>query len=165
MKVVVREAAARDLDDILDWISKDNPRAAADLVSRILARIDRLAVPGLSHIGRPGLVEGTREIVEARTSLSTWWTRRRRGSRYLPSFTARGTVRVMRGGHKESFHPFRMGTLAGAKPLPVRWKETAVRPGSSPCSLRVHVRLGVKPGVADVADHVVGHRALHFRVR
>ena len=28
-------------------------------------RIDRLAIPGLSHIGRPGLVEGTRELVEA----------------------------------------------------------------------------------------------------
>ncbi|MFY9955373.1 type II toxin-antitoxin system RelE/ParE family toxin [Bradyrhizobium sp.] len=26
MKVVVREAAAGDLDDILDWISGDNPR-------------------------------------------------------------------------------------------------------------------------------------------
>ena len=30
MKVVVREAAAGDLDDILDWISRDNPRAAGD---------------------------------------------------------------------------------------------------------------------------------------
>jgi hypothetical protein len=32
MKVVVREAAADDLDDILDWISKDNARGAAELV-------------------------------------------------------------------------------------------------------------------------------------
>ncbi|MEA2830200.1 MAG: toxin ParE1/3/4 [Bradyrhizobium sp.] len=65
MKVVVREAAAADLDDILDWISRDKPRAAAELVRRILARIDRLANPGLSHIGRPGMIEGTRELVEA----------------------------------------------------------------------------------------------------
>jgi toxin ParE1/3/4 len=65
MKVIVREAAARDLDDILEWISRDNPRAADELVRWILARIDRLAVSGLSHIGRPGLVEGTRELVEA----------------------------------------------------------------------------------------------------
>ncbi len=64
MKVIVREAAARDLDDILDWISRDSPRAAAELVRRILARIDRLTIPGLSHMGRPGLVEGTRELVE-----------------------------------------------------------------------------------------------------
>jgi len=65
MKVVVREAAAADLDDILDWISGDNPRAAVGMIRRILSRVDRLAIPGLSHIGRPGLVEGTRELVEA----------------------------------------------------------------------------------------------------
>jgi toxin ParE1/3/4 len=64
MKVVVHEAAAGDLDNILEWISMDSPRAAAELVRRILARIDRLAIPGLSHIGRPGLVEGTRGLVE-----------------------------------------------------------------------------------------------------
>jgi plasmid stabilization system protein ParE len=65
MRVVVREAAAHDLDDILDWISRVSPRAAAELVRRILVRIDRLAIPGLSHIGLPGLVEGTRELIEA----------------------------------------------------------------------------------------------------
>jgi plasmid stabilization system protein ParE len=64
MRIVVREAAAGDLDEILDWISRDNPRAAAALTRRILARIERLATPGLSHMGRPGLVEGTRELVE-----------------------------------------------------------------------------------------------------
>jgi toxin ParE1/3/4 len=64
MKVFVREAAAGDLDEILDWISRDSPRAAAELVRRILARIDRLAITGLSHMGRPGSVEGTRELVE-----------------------------------------------------------------------------------------------------
>ncbi len=64
MKVVVRESAALDLEDIFSWISKDNPRAAAEMVERIRLRINRLAFPGLSHIGRPGLVEGTRELVE-----------------------------------------------------------------------------------------------------
>jgi toxin ParE1/3/4 len=64
MKVVVRDSAALDLEDIFVWISKDNPRAAAEMVERIRLRINRLAFPGLSHIGRPGLVEGTRELVE-----------------------------------------------------------------------------------------------------
>lgn len=64
MKVVVRESAALDLEDIFAWISKDNPRAAAEVVVRIRSHINRLAFPGLSHIGRPGLVEGTRELVE-----------------------------------------------------------------------------------------------------
>jgi toxin ParE1/3/4 len=64
MKVVVNEAAARDLDGIFDWISRDNPRAAAAMVRRIGARINQLGLPGLSQIGRPGLDEGTRELVE-----------------------------------------------------------------------------------------------------
>jgi len=65
MKIIVREAAANDIDDIYAWIAKDNPRAAAGMVERIALRISRLAVIGLSRIGRPGLVEGTRELVEA----------------------------------------------------------------------------------------------------
>lgn len=64
MRVVVREAAARDLDDILDWISTDNPRAARELTQRIRARINRLAISGLAKMGRPGLVNGTRELIE-----------------------------------------------------------------------------------------------------
>jgi plasmid stabilization system protein ParE len=62
--VIVRKAARRDLDDILDWISKDNPRAAKAMVSRILLRVNRLATPGLAKMGRLGLVEGTRELLE-----------------------------------------------------------------------------------------------------
>jgi addiction module RelE/StbE family toxin len=65
MKVVVREAAARDVEDIFNWISKDNPRAAIAVTRRIGERVNRLAVPGLAHMGRPGLAEGTRELVEA----------------------------------------------------------------------------------------------------
>ena len=64
MKVVVRASAALDLEGIFDWISKDNPRAAANLVWRIRERINRLAIAGLAHIGRPGLVAGTRELIE-----------------------------------------------------------------------------------------------------
>lgn len=64
MKVVVSEAAAGDIDSIYDWISRDNPRAAAELVRRIRARINRLAISGLQHVGRLGLIEGTRELVE-----------------------------------------------------------------------------------------------------
>lgn len=64
MKVVVRDSATRDLEDIFNWIAKDNPRAAINVVERIRLRINRLGHPGLSHIGRPGLTKGTRELVE-----------------------------------------------------------------------------------------------------
>jgi addiction module RelE/StbE family toxin len=65
MKVVIHESAARDLDEIIDWISRDNPGAAARVANRIKTKIERLADLGLPNIGRPGLLEGTRELVEA----------------------------------------------------------------------------------------------------
>ena len=65
MKVVIHESAARDLDEIIDWIARDNPGAAARVASRIKTKIERLAVLGLPNIGRPGLLEGTRELAEA----------------------------------------------------------------------------------------------------
>ena len=60
---LVREAAADDLDRIFEWITKDNSRAAADMVWRIQQRINRLELDSLAHMGRPGFVEGTRELV------------------------------------------------------------------------------------------------------
>jgi toxin ParE1/3/4 len=93
MKVVVHEVAARDLDDIFDWISTDNPGAAAGLVRRIRSRITRLSITGLSHVGRPGLIEGTRELVEAPYIISMLSTRQQRRSPCLPLFTERGIAR------------------------------------------------------------------------
>jgi len=64
MKVIVRASAEDDLDRIFSWIAKDNPRAAADMVRRIRQRIEELEVDAVAHMGRPGFVEGTRELVE-----------------------------------------------------------------------------------------------------
>ena len=64
MRVIVRESAEEDLDRIFAWIAKDSPRAAADIVWRIQQRINRLELNALAHMGRPGVVEGTRELVE-----------------------------------------------------------------------------------------------------
>ncbi|MEA2904867.1 MAG: toxin ParE1/3/4 [Alphaproteobacteria bacterium] len=64
MKIVIRERADEDLDAIFAWIEKDNPRAAANMIRRLRVRIGRLAIPGLAHMGRPGLDPGTRELVE-----------------------------------------------------------------------------------------------------
>lgn len=65
MNVVIRAKAAEDLAGIFTWIARDNPPAAAETVRRIRQRIGRLVTPGLAHMGRPGLVPGTRELVEA----------------------------------------------------------------------------------------------------
>ena len=64
MKVVVREKAEEDLDRIFAWIAKDNPHAAADMVSRIRDHINLLELDNVAHMGRPGFVDGTRELIE-----------------------------------------------------------------------------------------------------
>jgi addiction module RelE/StbE family toxin len=64
MRIIVREEAADDLDALFEWVARDNPSAAVELLHRIRERIERLATPGLSHMGRFGAVRGTRELVE-----------------------------------------------------------------------------------------------------
>jgi toxin ParE1/3/4 len=64
MKVVVRERAADDLDRIHSWIAKDHPRAASEVVARLKNRINQLELNSLTHMGRSGLIEGTRELLE-----------------------------------------------------------------------------------------------------
>jgi toxin ParE1/3/4 len=54
-------AASRDLESVEQYISRNNPNAAIDTVLEIIRRVEMLAEhPGM---GRPGRVEGTRELV------------------------------------------------------------------------------------------------------
>jgi toxin ParE1/3/4 len=64
MRVTFDPAAQDELDDIFAWIAKDNPRAAYEMIARIEAKVMRLEIPQLTQMGRPGLVEGTRELLE-----------------------------------------------------------------------------------------------------
>jgi toxin ParE1/3/4 len=64
MRVAFDPAASDELDRIFAWIAKDNPRAANEMIARIEAKVMRLATPELAHMGRPGLVESTRELLE-----------------------------------------------------------------------------------------------------
>ena len=64
MRVILRNSALEDLDRIYAWISNDNPPAAADMVARIRDRISCLEIDALAHMGRPGLVANTRELIE-----------------------------------------------------------------------------------------------------
>ena len=65
MIITFDPAANADLDDIFAWISKDNERAAHDMIARIQERVGLLATPGLAYMGRIGRDEGTYELVEA----------------------------------------------------------------------------------------------------
>ena|SRR5450631_2711164 len=64
MRATFDPAAREELDGIFAFIAKDNPRAALELILRIEAKVMRLESPQLTHMGRPGLVEGTRELLE-----------------------------------------------------------------------------------------------------
>jgi addiction module RelE/StbE family toxin len=64
MKISFEPVARDELNDIFEWIAKDNPDAAYKLIARIEEKVTRLAAPNLAHMGRPGLIEGTRELVE-----------------------------------------------------------------------------------------------------
>ena len=64
MKVIIRARVDEDLERIFNWIAKDNPRAAANMIRRIRDRIDQLGHSALAEMGRPGRDPGTREFVE-----------------------------------------------------------------------------------------------------
>ena len=57
--------ALRDLEQIGDYIARDNPAAANRVISRILDQADILM--GYPHLGRPGRVRETRELVATDT--------------------------------------------------------------------------------------------------
>lgn len=64
MKVIVRRKAADDLEQLFQWVAKDNPRAAVNMVARIRDRMNSLELDSLAHMGRAGFIEGTLELVE-----------------------------------------------------------------------------------------------------
>jgi toxin ParE1/3/4 len=55
------KAADRDLDAVADYIGRDAPAAAARTVPRIVAAVEHLV--DHPHLGRPGRVPDTRELV------------------------------------------------------------------------------------------------------
>ena len=61
MNVIIREAAQGDLDRIYSWIAQHRPRAARQVIDRILNSVELLGLfPDLGHAGR---LSGTYEWV------------------------------------------------------------------------------------------------------
>jgi addiction module RelE/StbE family toxin len=63
MEIVWRRTALDDLESIRAFIAHDNPAAAVRVHAAIRKAVDPLAE--LPHVGRPGRVDGTRELVLA----------------------------------------------------------------------------------------------------
>ncbi len=85
MQVKWLRTALRNLHDEATYIAQDSPRAAQQVVDRVLSALALLAdQPGL---GRPGRVPGTRELVVIKT-------------RYIVPYRVRGNgVEVLRVFH------------------------------------------------------------------
>jgi toxin ParE1/3/4 len=64
MRISFEAEANDDLDRIFAWKAKDDVVAAYETMSRIEVLIGRLRMFGFEEMGRPGLVEGTRELVD-----------------------------------------------------------------------------------------------------
>ncbi len=85
MRVRWIRRALKNLDEEAAYIARDDPRAAARLVERIVASVERLADYPAS--GRPGRVPGTRELLVTDTP-------------YLVPYRVRGeTVEILRVFH------------------------------------------------------------------
>ena len=64
MRVTFEPAARDELDNIYSWIAKDSPRAAHEYDRPNRGEGHAAGNSELTHMGRPGLVEGTRELLE-----------------------------------------------------------------------------------------------------
>lgn len=92
MKLAWSNRATTDRLAIFIWIAEDNPQAAADVDDRIEAAAQRLK--DFPNSGRPGRIEGTRELVIARTP-------------YIAPYQIIGdTVRVLRVIHGARMWPY-----------------------------------------------------------
>jgi addiction module RelE/StbE family toxin len=63
VKVFWSPRAAADLNDLVRFISADKPDAATQVGDRIYQHVEGLA--STPHIGRPGILPGTRELIFA----------------------------------------------------------------------------------------------------
>ncbi len=66
MRIVFSPQARQDLREIFLYIAADNPAAARLVLARIKERVQTLRDE--PHVGRPGRVPGTRELVISKTA-------------------------------------------------------------------------------------------------
>ena len=66
MNIQWSDEAVDDLRSLHAYVAKDNPAAAQKMALMIVEAVETL-LPGNPHIGRPGRVTGTRELVVPQT--------------------------------------------------------------------------------------------------
>jgi hypothetical protein len=93
MKVVVREAAAGDLDDIFDWISKKIRARQPNWSGAFALGSTGLQFPASLTLGGQASSKGRASSWKLRTLLFTWSTSQQRRSPCWLSFTAQEIAR------------------------------------------------------------------------
>jgi len=84
-------SALEDRDNVFDYIAQDHPQAAVMVDDRIRARVEILSK--FPKMGRPGRIEGTRELMISRTP-------------YIVAYRVEGeTVRILRVLHGAQLWP------------------------------------------------------------
>ncbi len=61
MNIVWSPEAANDLEQLFEYIHEDSPEYAVSVYQRMMTQIENLI--DQPHIGRPGRVAGTRELI------------------------------------------------------------------------------------------------------
>lgn len=61
MKLRWSDGAVEHLRSAHEYLEAENPKAAGEAIDRIISAVERLEQ--FPHMGRPGRVEGTRELV------------------------------------------------------------------------------------------------------
>lgn len=91
MRIVLSPQAREDLREIFLYIAAENPRAARLVLSRIKEQVAELE--DNPHLGRPGRVPGTRELVILKTP-------------YLVPYQVRGDIlQILRVYHGSRLWP------------------------------------------------------------
>jgi addiction module RelE/StbE family toxin len=93
MKIRWLRLALNDLDEAADFIAQDRPEAASGVLRRISNSVYMLAEH--PHLGRPGRVPGTRELVISDTPF------------IVPYRVIEGTVQILRVLHAKRKWPGR----------------------------------------------------------
>ena len=96
LQIVVTRLGKLDLDELIVHIGKDNPKAAVEVASRILDRIELLREQ--PEMGRPGRRPGTRELIVD-------------GTRYIVAYrvdATRGQIQILRVLHAARLWPQRL---------------------------------------------------------
>ena len=86
MNIVWTDRALGDLVALHNYIATNNPRAADDMVRKIVGLVER-QLPSMPESGRPGRLPGTRELVVPKTPY------------FVPYRIAGATIEVVRVIH------------------------------------------------------------------